>query len=261
MSQSNRDDKLFVGSLEKGYRVLEAFRPDQPELGIVEIVQLTGLNRSAVQRFTHTLHQLGYLEKNAHSRRYSLSHMVLGPANTFLRSNRLVEAALPHVTELRRQFGNRAGVGHHIDTEVMYLIALQSNRAVYATAHPGFRIPAYCTSTGRAILAFLPTDQARDILNRSNLIKRTEKTLTDPEQIMDRLVNIRQQGFAITINELNPGEINMSAPIFDGSGTPIGGVATASRVEEWSEARIIAELVPAVTDIARVISQGYPNWQ
>ena len=254
----NKDDKLFVGSLEKGFKVLEAFKADRPELGLAEITELTGLNRSAAQRFTHTLHRLGYLDKNPNSRRYSISHRILAPAHTYLRSSRLVEAALPHILDIRRQFGNRAGLGYREDTEIMYLIALQSNRAVYATAHPGFRIPIYCTSTGRCILAFLPEDEARAVIGRCNLVKLTEHTIVDPEELMDRFRQAREQGYAITVNELNPGEINMSVPIFDGTGRPIGGIATANRSEDWSVERVVSELVPTLSDIARSISQSPP---
>ena len=61
---------LFVSSLEKGFRVLEAFREAPGDLGLTEIALRTGLDKSAAQRFTNTLYQLGYLEKDPRSRRY-----------------------------------------------------------------------------------------------------------------------------------------------------------------------------------------------
>ncbi|PHQ68932.1 MAG: hypothetical protein COB93_09380 [Sneathiella sp.] len=252
---NGRDERLFIKSLEKGFKVLEAFTAGQPELGLAEIIKLTGFSKSAAQRFTHTLHQLGYLKKDPRSKRYSVSHTILGPAFTFLRSNRLVEAATPYVAELRREFGGRVGFVYHEDTELMYLIALQSNRTVYATAHPGYRIPVYCTSSGRSILAFLPEDQARGILNRSNLVKRTEMTIIDPEKIMEEVRIARAQGFAIIKNELNPGEINISAPVFDSTGKPIGAIAAVSRIEDWNSKRILSELAPSLIDATRALSQ------
>ncbi|WP_340148718.1 IclR family transcriptional regulator [uncultured Sneathiella sp.] len=252
----SRDDRLFVKSLEKGFKVLEAFTAGQSELGLTEIIKLTGYSKSAAQRFTHTLHQLGYLKKNPRSRRYSVSYTVLGPAFAFLSSSRLVEAATPLVAELRRQFGSRVGFVYHDDTELMYLIALQSNRTVHATAHPGYRIPVYCTSSGRCILAFMPEDQAWDILSRSNLVKRTENTIIDPKKIMEEVAVVRSQGYAMIKNELNQGEFNTSAPVFDSTGKPIGAIGAISRIQEWSNDRIMSELVPAITDAAQALSRN-----
>ena len=63
--KSNQNkDRLFVESVEKAFKVLEAFRSDKVDLSLVEIISRTGLNKSAAQRFTHTLHRLGYLKKD-----------------------------------------------------------------------------------------------------------------------------------------------------------------------------------------------------
>ena len=247
-------DNLTIGALEKGFRVLDAFSTSHPELGLSEIVGLTGLSKSSAQQYTHTLHRLGFLDKIPQSRRYTLAHKVLRHAHAFLSTNRLVERATPHVAELRRQFHNRVGFGYHDDTEVIYLIALQSNRAVYATAHPGFRIPVYCTATGKCILAFLPEDQAQDIINRSDRVKRTDMTVVDPEEIMEDVRLARAQGYATARNEFNPTEINISAPVFNISGTPVGAIATTSHSIDGDNAQRAEELIQALLEATRAIS-------
>ncbi|TNE41048.1 MAG: IclR family transcriptional regulator, partial [Alphaproteobacteria bacterium] len=254
VTAETQKDNLKIGALEKGFRVLDAFTTNQHELGLSEIVEITGLSKSSAQQYTHTLHKLGYLNKNPQSRRYSLSHRVLRPAHAFLSANRLVERATPHVTELRREFKNRTGFGLHDDLEVVYLIALQSNRTVFATAHPGLRIPGYCTAAGHSILAFLPEDIAGDIIARSNRVKRTELTVIDSDKIMDSIREARAQGFAMLKNEFNPNEINLAAPVFDTDGTPIAAITSISKVDDWPEGRLTEELIPALAEAARAIS-------
>ena len=80
---------LYVGSLEKGFRVLAAFSEDFPALGVTEIALRTGLDKSAAQRFSNTLHQLGFLEKDTATRRYRPARKLMEMAYTYLRHSAL----------------------------------------------------------------------------------------------------------------------------------------------------------------------------
>ena len=96
-----KQDTLFVGSLEKGARVLSAFNERHSTLGLTEIASLTGLDKSAVQRLTNTLHQIGYLNKDPESRRYRPSLKFLELGNAYLWSDPLVQLAMQAVLTLR----------------------------------------------------------------------------------------------------------------------------------------------------------------
>ena len=97
------DDPLFVGSLEKGMRVLEAFRDSADSLGLTDIARVTGLGKSASQRFAYTWERLNYLVKDQQSRRYRLGPRVVELGYFFLRNDRLVAMAVPHLVALRDQ--------------------------------------------------------------------------------------------------------------------------------------------------------------
>ena len=251
---SENDDRLFVGSVEKAFRVLEAFGADRRDLGLVEIVARTGLNKSAAQRFTHTLHQLGYLEKDESSRRYMLSRRVLEGANSFLRVDPLVNKAMPHIAELRRQINARVGLGCLHGMSAMYLIPLQSNQVVFRTTHPGYKVPLYSTTTGRVLLAYRPEEEARAIIERSDRQKVTPTTITDVDLIMDEIKKVRSQGYCITDQENRVGDINTAAPVFDGQGSVTATVVAACSKSEWSRQDIAAKVAPLVMDTAGAIS-------
>lgn len=250
------DDRLFVGSVEKAFRVLEAFGADRRDLGLVEIIERTGLNKSAAQRFTHTLHRLGYLEKDTSSRRYMLSRKVLESANSFLRVDPLVIKATPHIVELRRQLNARIGLGCLHELSAIYLIPLQSNQAAFRTAHPGFRIPLYCTTTGRVLLAYRKKDDARAIIERCDRKKITPTTITDTDAIMTEIENVRTQGYCITYQEMRMGDINLAAPVFDGAGNAVAAIATACFTSEFSREDMMTKIAPLVMETARMISPG-----
>ena len=88
----NRENPLFVASLERGFAILEAFGASQSEMGVTELAAVTGFDKSAAQRFAHTLHVLGYLERIESARKYRLSRRTLGLAYSYLRSDPLIEA-------------------------------------------------------------------------------------------------------------------------------------------------------------------------
>lgn len=75
--QATEVDNLFVQSLAKGLKVLEAFSSLQDSISLTELVAATGMTKSGVQRLTHTLEQTGYIRKDALSKRYSLTPRVL----------------------------------------------------------------------------------------------------------------------------------------------------------------------------------------
>ena len=224
---SSGEDRLFVESVEKAFKVLEAFGSDRLDLGLVEIIARSGLNKSAAQRFTHTLTRLGYLKKDKSSRRYSLSQKVLESANSFLSVDILVNKATPRIIDLRHQLNMRVGMGCLHRQNAMYLIPLQSNKTAFRTAHPGFKVPIYCTSTGRVLLAFRPDAEAREIIEGCDRQKHTPFTITDVEVIMHEISVVQKKGYCITDQELITADINIAAPILDSKGHAIATV-TAS---------------------------------
>lgn len=250
---TNQVDQLFVSSIEKAFKVLEAFGTDRRDLGLVEIIERTGLNKSAAQRFTHTLFRLGYLNKDASTRRYSLSRRVLESANNFLRVDPLVNRATPHVVELRRRLNARIGLGCLHGLSAIYLIALQSNQAAFSSAHPGFRIPLYCTTTGRILLAHREEKEARAIIERCERRQLTQSTVIDTDEIMTEIGRAREQGYCITDQEIRIGDINLAAPVFDGSGKAVAAIAVACSKSEWSREDLVKKVAPLVMETARSI--------
>jgi len=254
VNKDKEEDRLFVDSVEKAFLVLEAFQSDQMELGLVEIITRTGLNKSAAQRYTHTLHRLGYLKKDESSRRYSLSQKVLESANNFLSVDTLVNRAAPYIIDLRRQISMRVGIGCLHGQSAMYLIPLQSNKTAFRTAHPGFTVPVYCTSTGRALLAFLREDKSRAVIESCDRQKLTPYTKTDVDEIMDEIGRVHTSGFCITDRELITSDINIAVPIFDSKGYAIATVTASGSKSTWTRSAIEKEIAHLVIETARAIS-------
>lgn len=254
-----RDDPLHVASVAKAFRVLEAFAHTNTDLGLAEIAGHTGLDKSATQRFAHTLWQLGYLEKDERTRRFRLGKPVLDLSFYYLRSNPLVELATPALIELRNSCGERANLSLYDGTTTIYAIRQQMKREYFDSTLIGRRIPVFCTAGGRSILAQLPQEEAAAVIARSSLVPRTSKTTTDPEAIMQKIAEAMENGYGLAVEETVLGEITVGAAVTDASGRPIAAVHIAASITDWSPKAFAERFAPLVMETAQSLSRSQRN--
>jgi len=245
---------LYVGSLEKGFRVLAAFSDDHPALGVTEIALRTGLDKSAAQRFSNTLHQLGFLEKDAATRRYRPGRRLMELAYTYLRHSVLGAAAMPRLIEAGSVYQTTVNLAEREDTDVIYTVRIPHVKAAYSATVPGRRVPIYCSASGIAMMSRMDDSEARDILDRSDITPRLPTTMTDPEKIMKIVAQTRRRGFALTYAQQLPREISIAAPIVDVRGRPIGAVQIPVYTPAWKQSEAAAKLGPLAIEAADGVS-------
>lgn len=251
-AKTKNDNPLFVASLEKAMRILEAFDEGHRQLSLSDLVSLTGLNKSAVQRFLHTWEALGYISKDSKTRQITLSPKTMSLGYNFLRGERLVEVATPFLLDARERTGNSAYLGTLYDTSIIYLIRLPQRLLLLEGTLPGRQVPAFCG--GRAFLSTLTDPEVLDILQRSDRSPITPYTITDIDENMREIEMVRKKGFCISKQEQLIGEIAVSAPVLDRNGTPKASVYISARIAEWPEEKAEAEIAPVVLETAARIS-------
>ncbi|HLI14416.1 MAG TPA: IclR family transcriptional regulator C-terminal domain-containing protein [Alphaproteobacteria bacterium] len=254
-AQAKRPLALFVNSLAKGFRVLDAFEAKRPNLSLGEIAEASGLDKSAAQRFAYTLEALGYLRKDPESRRYSLSPKVLELGYRYLRADSLVARATPFLAEANKRCEETVNLTELDGSEVVYVARFPSWHAVSVDVVLGTRLPAFCTAPGRAMLAFLPEARARDIILHAERPALTERTVTDPDALMAELARVRRQGWSLADQETFVGDVSTAAPVLDITGQVVAAVNIAVPAARWSAARVRRELTPLVVETAAQISQ------
>ncbi len=249
-------DPLFVQSIEKGLRVIYAFGSENRALGLTEIAAATGLGNSAAQRFLHTWQKLGYLKREPHSRRYVLGPKLLDFSFVYQRSSGLVEIAMPHLIALADTCKETIHLLELDASDVLYIVRLPRHEQRYSAGVVGARVPAFCTSSGRAILAYRPQEETDSILQVSDLTQRTPHTLTDRKAIIERLSEIRRLGYSIVDQEVLVGEISVAAPILDYAGKAIAAVSIPVSTARWSVKSVQKTLAPHLLETARAISRA-----
>ena len=249
-----RSGTLFVGSLEKGFRVLEAFRQAPGDLGLTEISARTGLDKSAAQRFTNTLHQLGYLEKDPRTRRYRPAARLLDMSYTYLHQNRLAETAIARLIEASKVYGTTVNLCELIDIDIIYTVRIPHQKANFPSTVPGRRMPAYCTSGGTSILAFRPMAEAEAIVDASNRTPITNDTITERSAVMARIKEAREKGYGIGVGQALTNEVSVAAPVLNQLGYAVAAVQIPVYMPQWTPDEAREKIAPLVMETARSIS-------
>jgi len=247
-------DTLIVGSLEKGFRVLEAFQKGHRNLGVTEIAAITGLDKSAAQRFANTLHRLGYLQKDATTRRYRPAIRLMDMAFTYLSHDRLAEIAIVRLIDAAKRYETTINLAVLDGTDIVYTLRIPHERASYVATIPGRRMPTFCTSSGTVMLAFRDRAEAEAIIDASDRQSITGQTITDRDAVMRRIDEARRQGYGLGVGQALPDEISIAAPVFDSRGLAIAAVQIPVYQPQWTVAAARAKIAPVAMETARAIS-------
>lgn len=257
--KSDIPDPLFVGTLEKGLRVLRVLNQALAEQGLrdlslTEVASLASLERSAAQRMTHTLVKLGYLEKDPHSRRYRPALQLLDFYFTYMASNRLAEIAMPRIIEAAKVFDTTVNMVELSDTEIVYSVRIPHQKANYLTTIAGRRMPAFCTSSGVVMLAYRSREETADVLDRSDLRPLTEETTCCRKGVEARIEAARKNGYDLGISQTVMNEVSVAAPVLNAQGRAIGAVNIPVFMPQWSPDAVREKIIPLATETARAIS-------
>jgi IclR family pca regulon transcriptional regulator len=252
---ADADSPLYMGSLAKCFQVLEALNTAGRAVGLTELAQLAGLDRSGVQRITHTLRVLGYLRQDPATKAFRLSGRMLEFGHTVLATNEVRERAQPHLEALNRRTSETVNLMELEGDEIVYVSRFPSVHAVSVDLHVGSRLPAFCTAAGRAILSHMDPAESLARLKSAKRTAMTRFTVTDLPGLRKALQVARENGYALNDQEAFVGDISVAAPLLDRSGQPLGAVNIAVPSPRWQVDDVLARLVPHVLKTAAAIGK------
>jgi IclR family pca regulon transcriptional regulator len=249
--------KNFVNSVGKAFAVLKSFTADDFELTITEIASRADLDRGTAFRLVQTLVKLGYIQPVEQIRRYRLSLRCLDLGYTALSAGNLRGQAEPLLRDLVPLFGDAASLGALDGSDVVYLARASAGLDRHKIdRRPGSRIKAYAAALGHAILAYLPRDQQIERLEAAERIKLSERTLTDLDQLLARLDEVRKQGYAISDGENAYGLRTVAAPVFGSGNCAIAGVSLTIDADRMDIKTFKTRALPEILRVAQTLSDA-----
>ncbi len=214
----------YIASLVKGLKVLEAFGTETPRLSISEAANASGLDRATARRVLLTLHREGYSDYDG--KFFTLTPRVLRLGVAAIASLPLPQIVQPWLDQLSEQIGQSCSVALLDETEIVYIARAAQRRVMSIGLMPGSRLPACTTSMGRVLLASLPPERARTLIDASDLSPRTSFSISDPDEIMERIDSARVLGYAIIEQEIEIGLRSIAVPLIDGHGRVVAALNT-----------------------------------
>jgi IclR family pca regulon transcriptional regulator len=187
--------------------------------------------------------------------RYRLHLKALDLGSAFLGSLKLPSLALPHLEALARDTMEAASMGVLDGAEVVYIARAATRRWMSTNLQVGSRLPAYCTSLGRAILAYLPLEEARRLLQGVSMTAHTEYTVTEPEVLLRMLGEVRRRGYAWNNEELEIGLRSVAAPVRRAGGV-VAAINVSAASARISADRMETEFVPRLLEAAEKVSHA-----
>jgi IclR family pca regulon transcriptional regulator len=242
----------MMGGLAKGLKVIEAFSAERPRLSIAEASQLTGYDRATVRRCLLTLSELGYCAYDG--KFFTVTPRVLRLGTGCLAAMPLPKIVQPWLDDLSEQTGQSTSVSILDASAIVYVARAAQRRVMSISLMPGSRLPAYCTSMGRVMLAALPVEQAEDLLSLKPLVARTAKTVTDIETLKGELVRTRERGYACIDQEVEIGLRSLAVPLFGSRGQVVAALNIGLAASEEPMQAVADRYIPSLLKVQKELT-------
>jgi IclR family transcriptional regulator, pca regulon regulatory protein len=249
--------KNTVQSLAKGFRVLEAFTAQEPELTMAEVARRAEMDNATAFRLLNTLVETGYVHRVPDTRKFRLGLKVLDLGFNAIARSDLRTHARPVLRSLVGEINEAASIGVLDGADVIYVERIQAGLArLGVDIRIGNRVPAYSTAIGHAILAWLSQPTQISILQSQPRKQLTATTPTDLNELLARLEQVKARGYAVSDQETVSGLYVLAAPIFDTDGVPLAGLSIAAPAFQTNLRDFEAAGARAVVQAAQALSRA-----
>ncbi|MCC2635557.1 IclR family transcriptional regulator domain-containing protein [Ramlibacter sp.] len=249
-------DKNIVVALKKGLEILTCFGREASRLTPSEVARRTGSTPASARRALHTLLASGYLESDG--KRYWMAARTLLIAHAYFTSRPTAQLAQPVMEALAERTKESSSLGKLLDDDVI-ILSRSITRSTLATGLGiGARLPAYCSSLGRVLLAGMPRDEAARKLQGMDRIPLTPRTTYDLDELLVLLDKCREQGWASSDEELELGVRSIAVPVTDRSGRTIAGLSISVHADRMRFSEFRAQMLPHLRRAGESLSARLP---
>src|SRR5450830_992300 len=237
-------DPSFMTSLARGLAVVRAFSDTRRTLTIAQISQKTGIPRAAVRRCLHTLKQLGYADSEVNN--FSLRPKILTLGYSYLSSTPLTVSAQPCLNNITRTLNESCSLAVLDDNEVLYVSRSATARVMSVELNTDSRLPAYCTSLGRVMLAHMSEESLKAYFDKVKLRAFTDKTVVSQKRLREILAEVRESGYAVIDEELEVGLRSIAVPVRGASGNVLAALNVGAQAARVSRRQMEDEFLPVL---------------
>ena len=246
--------EVRVSSVATAARILREFDKHSTQLGVSQLARRVGVAKSTSHRVIWTLVEEGLLEKVADTGLFRLTTVMRSLGASAESAQRLHEAATMPLDRLRARTQGTLHIAILEGHEVLYVERREGPGAIPVFRGIGSRMPAHTTSNGKVLIAFLPPEEQRRLVDGMRLAPRTSRTITSHAAFTAELGRVRRRGFAENRGESESRMCSLAAPVRDRLGRVVASVSVAQHVEDVEAG--LPHLAAPVLDTAARVSAG-----
>jgi IclR family transcriptional regulator, pca regulon regulatory protein len=232
----------FVESLDRGLRLLQAFGQSKAPMSLSEIARAAELPRATARRILFTLQHSGYVTSDG--KLFALTAHVLTLAGGFLRSNQIVAVLQPVLDEISTAAQEISSLAVLDGDDVVFIARGSPTRIFSGGLEIGYRLPAFCTSVGRAMLGRLDDAELKIRLGAMRREPLTPETVTDPKRLFASIIADRERGYSLVDREAEPHFRSISVPVRRYDNVIVGAINIGAHVDRVSTEEMIARFLP-----------------
>ena len=247
-------DERGVQSIERALDIIEAVAANKNSAVLTKIAEKTGLHKSTAYRIISTLLKRGYLKKNEDGT-YKIGLKLIEAVSYYIDSLELQTEVRPYIAQITAKFGLTSHLGVLEGDKVVYIEKMDIFSNIKLYSQIGLRMPAYCSSLGKCLLANFSNTQLRSIMGQTEFTRFTHNTITTIEALQKEIDTVRQQGWAIDNEEFEIGHRCIGAPVYDYRGDIIAAISASGNTSILTDARI-PEIAEYLKQTAVEISQN-----
>ena len=246
-------DPNFMTSLARGLAVIQAFSTRTHQLTISHVSDKTGFSRAAVRRCLYTLAQLGFAGSDD-GRNFFLRPRILALGHSYISSMPLAAAAQPVLEHISHLLHESCSIAALDGVDIVYVARANVTRIMAIDLRVGSRLPAYCTSMGRVLLANLPMEELESYLSRAELTRRTSRTIVSADKLRQVLRLVRRNGYSIVDQELEHGLRSMAVPIQNPGGKVTAALNVGAQAQRVAILDMTKKFLPRLQDAAQELT-------
>jgi IclR family pca regulon transcriptional regulator len=242
----------YVQSFARGLEVIRSFSAAAPRQTLTEVAGRASLTRAGARRILLTLQTLGYVESDG--KLFSLTPRILDLGFAYLSSMPIWNLAEPVMEQLVDEVKESCSAAALEGTDIVYVMRVPTRKIMSIGLGVGSRLPAYCTSMGRVLLAGLPDQEVVQRLRASHPKPLTRHTLTDVDALLAKVQQARRQGWCLVNQELEEGLVSIAAPIVSRTGQVVAALNISGQANRTSARQMQDTILQPLLDAARSIS-------
>jgi DNA-binding IclR family transcriptional regulator len=244
-----KQGKLKSKTLTRALDIIDVFDYDNRELTAQELSLRTGIPLSTLYRLIKDLETRGYLKYNSHLATYGLGMRFFELGCVVSQQIELPEVCGPVMRQLNEQYDATVMPTAVYRNEVICLEVIQSKHILRLAMERGSRLPFYAGAGSKILMAFLPQNQLDLLLELQPIVAFTSHTLTNPATFKEHLAQIREQGYALSDQEMNTGAVGLAAPVYNAQREVVAGLTLAGPSSVLERDRF-PEFISAITQAA-----------